>query len=158
MSEGTEEKPAGATEDSRATEEQKPAGSETDWKAEARKWEQRAKENTEAAKKLAALEEANKTELQKAQERIKELEQRSTQAERAALRTRIAAETGVPVEVLHGDDEDSIKASAQKVLDWRDSNKKQPPSPKKLTSGNGGEPKTGEKGRAAAALRSLRQG
>lgn len=110
------------------------------------------------AAKFDEVEEKNKTELQKATERAAEAERKAALAERTALRTRIAAETGVPVEVLHGDDEDSIKAAAQKVIDWRDSNKKQPPSPKKLASGSGGEPKSGEKGKAAAALRSLRQG
>lgn len=157
MSENTTpETPAQAPEEKPA--EEQPAKPETDWKAEARKWEQRAKENTEAAKKLADLEEANKSELQKAQERAKELEQRATQAEQMALRTRIAAEMNVPVEVLQGTDEDSIKASAQRVLDWRDSNKPKAPAPKSLKSGSSGEPPTGEKGRAAAALRSLRQG
>lgn len=39
---------------------------EPDWKAEARKWEQRAKENTAAAKKLAELEAAQATEQEKA--------------------------------------------------------------------------------------------
>jgi len=41
----------------------------TDWKAEARKWESRAKANSAAAEKLAKLEEANKTELEKATEK-----------------------------------------------------------------------------------------
>lgn len=37
----------------------------TDWKAEARKWENRAKENKAAADELATLREANKTEAQR---------------------------------------------------------------------------------------------
>ena len=110
------------------------------------------------ASKFEELEQSKKSELEKAQERIAELEQRSTQAERTALRTRIASEEGVIPEVLTGDTEEEMRAAAKRVIDWRDSNKQKPPSPKKLTSGSGGEPKTGEKGRAAAALRSLRQG
>lgn len=131
---------------------------ETDWKAEARKWEQRAKENTEAAKKLADLEEANKTELQKAIERAEKAEAVSAQATLTALKTRIAAEMNVPVEVLHGDDENALKASAQKVLEWAASNKKQPPKVTALKSGSTAEDTSGMTGKqkAAAALRSLR--
>lgn len=132
-----------------------PKADEIDWKAEARKWEQRAKENKTAAEKLAEIEESKKSEVQKAQERIKELETRATQAERTALRTRIAAEMNVPVEVLNGDDEESIKASAQKILDWRDSGKRTPPEPKKLKSGASGGADDG-RSRAAAAVRALR--
>lgn len=49
----------------------------TDWQAEATKWEARAKANASAAKKLAALEDANKTETEK-------LTDRATSAEKAA--------------------------------------------------------------------------
>lgn len=48
---------------------------ETDWKAESRKWETRAKENSTAAAQLAAIEEEKKT----AEER---LEERATKAEK----------------------------------------------------------------------------
>jgi len=74
---------------------------ETDWKAEARKWEQRAKDNKkaldEAAPKLKAfgeLEEASKTELQKAQDAAKQYEDRMVEvlstAVRAEVRSRAA--------------------------------------------------------------------
>lgn len=42
----------------------------TDWKAEARKWEARAKQNSDAAARLAQIEEANKTDLEKAVSQI----------------------------------------------------------------------------------------
>ncbi len=45
-----------------------PQGGHTDWKAEARKWEERAKANKAKADQWDAQEEANKTELQKANE------------------------------------------------------------------------------------------
>lgn len=153
-----EGKPAGATEDK--PNEEQAAKSETDWKAEARKWEQRAKENTDAAKKLADIEEANKSEIQKAKERADAAEQRATQAEQTALKTRIAAELNVPIEVLHGDDEDTIRAAAQKVLEWAGSNKKPAPSVKSLKSGASGEDTSGMTGkqRAAALLRSMQSG
>src|SRR6188768_4008774 len=42
-----------------------PAQETTDWKSEARKWEDRAKENKSAAEELASIKEAQKTEQQK---------------------------------------------------------------------------------------------
>lgn len=48
-----------------------PPKAETDWKAEARKWEDRAKENSTAAARLADIEKANQTELEKAVEKAK---------------------------------------------------------------------------------------
>ena len=111
------------------------------------------------AAQVDAAEEAKKTELEKAQERIAELEKTTAAATRAALVTRIAAEEGVIPEVLTGSTEEEMRAAAKRVLEWRDSNKRTTPQPKKLASGSSSaEPKTGEKGRAAAALRTLRQG
>lgn len=82
---------------------------ETDWKAEARKWEQRAKDNKrsldEAAPKLKAYgewEAASKTELEKANEKAQEYEDRAVEltlrAVRAEVRSRAAGfvHTDVP--------------------------------------------------------------
>jgi hypothetical protein len=51
------------------------------WKSEARKHESRAKANAAAAEKLAKLEDANKSELEKAQAAIAEANQRAAAAE-----------------------------------------------------------------------------
>lgn len=133
---------------------------ETDWQVEARKWEQRAKENKDAAKRLAEIEEANKTEVQKATDRATAAEQRATVAEQTALKTRIAAEMNVPIEVLHGDDEATVRAAAQKVLDWAGSNKKPAPKVTSLKSGSAADDTSGMTGkqRAAAALRAMQGG
>jgi len=63
--------------------------SETDWKAEAEKWrrlsrenEARAKSNAEAAKRLEAMEEAGKSEVDKLTERLTVAEKRAAEAER----------------------------------------------------------------------------
>lgn len=69
-----------------------PATDQTDWKAEARKWEQRSKENAAAAKKLAELEEAQKSAEQKAAEREAAAERRAAEAEARAVRREIALE------------------------------------------------------------------
>ena len=153
MSETTPEKPAEATQETPTAADAKP---ETDWKAEARKWEQRAKENSKAADQLAALEEANKTELQKTQERAQKAEERAAQAELTALKVRVAAEMNVPVEVLHGNDEDTVRAAAQKVIEWRDAGKKPAPKPSALKSGASSADEASGKERAAHALRQLR--
>lgn len=58
-----------ATPHGEGQQQQVPEQDATDWKAEARKWEARAKANSTAAAKLAKLEEANKTELEKATEK-----------------------------------------------------------------------------------------
>lgn len=153
MSETTAEASAETAEETTSTEATK---AETDWKAEARKWEQRAKENTKAAEKLAEIEEANKTELQKVQERAAAAERRAAEAELQALKTSVAAETNVPIEVLHGTDEAAIRAAAQKVIEWRDAGKKPAPKPKTLKSGSSSSEDMDGKERAAHALRQLR--
>ncbi|HEY4268308.1 MAG TPA: DUF4355 domain-containing protein [Galbitalea sp.] len=110
------------------------------------------------ASQFDAAEEANKTELQKATEAAVKAEERAKVAELTALKTSIAAEMGVPVEVLHGTDETSIKAAAQKVLDWAGTTKRPAPKVTALKSGAAAEETSGMTGKqkAAAALRSLR--
>ncbi|BDZ40816.1 hypothetical protein GCM10025865_01150 [Paraoerskovia sediminicola] len=90
---------------------------ETDWKAEARKWETRAKENKTAAEKLAEIEEASKTEAQKnadalaaAQARVKEFE---TREQIAAWKAEVSKETGVPATALAGSTLEELQAHAE---------------------------------------------
>ena len=100
------------------------APEETDWKAEARKWESRAKENLATAKanegaaqRLAEIEESAKSEeqkqaeaLQAAQEKLAEYEHREQVASWAS---EVAAETGVPVTILRGSTKEEILAHAE---------------------------------------------
>lgn len=77
---------------------------DTDWKAEARKWERLAKANKAKADQWDAQEEANKTELEKAQARAKKLEDelngvKAAQA-RAAEVAKAAKENGVSADLL----------------------------------------------------------
>lgn len=110
------------------------------------------------ASQFDQLQESQKSELQKERERAEAAEKRAGAAERSALQVRIAAEFGVPQEVVHGDNEESMRKAAQRLVEWRDTGKRPTPTPKQLKSGSGPEPRTGESGRAAAALRALRQG
>lgn len=99
-----------------ATAEQQAPAQETDWKAEARKWEARAKENTSAAQRLAEIEEASKTEEQKRAERIAALESElstyKTREQVATWKAEVAEATGVPVVALAGSTKEELEAHA----------------------------------------------
>jgi hypothetical protein len=89
------------------------------WKALARKNEQRAKENATAAQKLAEIENANKTELEKLTERAAAAEARAAQIELAATRNEIALEKGLTpsqAKRLVGSTRDELAADADELL------------------------------------------
>lgn len=91
---------------------------ETDWKAEARKWEARAKENNSAATRLAEIEESQKSETQKLQEQLTTLQERAATAERDRERLAVIAKHGIPADyhdLVHGSDAEALEASAAKV-------------------------------------------
>lgn len=159
MSEATTEESAKATEETTTAETKT---SETDWKAEARKWEQRAKENSEAAKKLADLEEANKSELQKEREAREAAEKERDSVRTEALRVTVAAEKGLtPAQAkrLVGSTREELEADADALkAEFTPSKTKTAPAAGGLSSGAAPETRTGEKGRAAAAVRALRNG
>lgn len=96
-----------------------PAQEGTDWKSEARKWEERAKANKEAAARLAELEEAQKTEEQKTAERLAALEaenEKYKQAEQVARwKKEVSAETEVPADLLAGSTLEEIQAHADRL-------------------------------------------
>lgn len=97
----------------------KPQGDGTDWKAEARKWEQRAKDNKSAADELEQLKEADKTEAQKAADRATEAEKRATEAEAKALRLEVAQDKGLtPAQAkrLAGTSKEELEADADELL------------------------------------------
>jgi hypothetical protein len=68
-----------------------PAKDETDWKAQARKWEERAKANSAAAKRLEEFETANATELEKAQKIAEANETRAKAATERAVKAEVKA-------------------------------------------------------------------
>lgn len=90
----------------------------TDWKAKAREWEKRAKENKTAAERLSALEESQKTEQQKLSERAEAAERERDQTRTELLRLRVISESGLPTdlhEFVVGADEDEMRAKATKL-------------------------------------------
>lgn len=146
-------------EDQQPPEDDRTVGKEsTDWKSEARKWEQRAKANASAADELTKLKESEKSELQRLQERAESAESLLAQTEIQSMHARLAAEYGVPVEAIHGDDEDTARKSAQTVVEWASSTfqpKKKVPS-RGLQSGASSSDRLSGKERAAQALRQMR--
>lgn len=96
---------------------------ETDWKAEAKKWEARAKENKGAADRLAQLEESQKTEAQKLADRATKAEQSAATATAEALRWRIAARNGISDEdaeiFLTGATEEALTRQAERLVALR---------------------------------------
>lgn len=106
----------------------------TDWKAEARKWESRAKANAEKARKWDEEEEKQKTELQKEREAREkaeaELNKVTAQAEHLMLVNKVSSETGVPADLLHGETEEELEKSAQAISDFAASKSPSIPSDK----------------------------
>ena len=97
-----------------------PAQDPTDWKVEARKWEQRAKENSKAAERLAEIEEASKTAEQKAAERLAALEKENAGLKASQLRSDVAVEKGLPAKLakfLQGSTREELEASAAELLE-----------------------------------------
>ena len=84
-------------------------------KAHSRKWEKQAKANRSAADELEKAREAGKT----AEEQIADLTKRLDEKEKAEQRAKLAAEVaekkGVPVELIVGDDKESMEAFADKM-------------------------------------------
>lgn len=83
---------------------EQPQGSETDWKAEARKWEKRAKEHAAAQKELDALKAERMTESERLQARAEkaeaELSRLNAEREIADAATEVSKKTEVPRELL----------------------------------------------------------
>ena len=95
---------------------------ETDWKAEARKWEQRAKSakaDTEAAQKWREYEQAQKPVQERLAEELAQAKAEASQAASRLLRFEIAAEKGVPndaLDLLNGSSREELESSAEKLL------------------------------------------
>lgn len=75
-----------------AAEQPKPTETVDFWKQKAREQEKRAKDNADAAKRLAEIEDAQKSEAQKAADALAKAEQRAAEAEARATRREIALE------------------------------------------------------------------
>ena len=126
--------PADAPAQAQEDQAQEPKVDETDWKAEARKWEQRAKENKSAAEELAQIREAQKSEAEKAADALKEAQAQAEQARAELLRYQIAAKHGITdaddiALFLTGTDEDTLTKQATRLAE-RVADQSKPRSPR----------------------------
>jgi len=120
--------------------ETSPPAQETDWKAEARKWEGIAKANKDASTKLQQIEDAAKTDLEREKERADKAEARAVESDRKAF----AAAKGIPASLITGATEAEWEASAAAALEWKGKPADQPtppaPTPNAHAAGNNGAP------------------
>lgn len=100
-------------------EQAEPTEPTTDWKANSRKWEDRAKSNKEQLD--AALKEIEELKASQATNTNEQLEQANAKIAELQLKIKVSKETGVPVELLQGSDEDAITASANALTSYAQS-------------------------------------
>lgn len=134
-----------------------PAQETTDWKAESRKWESRAKENTAAAQRLAEIEEEKKTDEQKVTDRIAAAEKRAADLETQVIRAEVAAAKGIPAELLHGGTKEQLEAEADALIAFKGIAPE--PKPEKQTyfvPDEGGIPALGKQDNISPGMGSLR--
>lgn len=100
-------------------EQEEPKEPTTDWKANSRKWEDRAKSNKEQLD--AALKEIEELKASQATNATEQLEQANAKIAELQLKIKVSKDTGVPVELLQGSDEDAITASANALTSYAQS-------------------------------------
>jgi hypothetical protein len=89
------------------------------WKELSRKHEAQSKANAAKAKQFDDLEEASKTELQKAADRAVAAEKQLADITARALRAEVAANKGVPAHLLSGSTQEDLEASADALIAFR---------------------------------------
>ncbi len=127
QAEQSQEEPQGEPREAAEQEEQQ----EPDWKALARKWEDRAKANRaeadanrDAAQRLAEIEEANKTAEQKQREALARAEAELAELRVGKLRAEVAAAKGVPAGLLTGSTQEELEASADALIAFKGESQK----------------------------------
>jgi hypothetical protein len=97
-----------------------PQGSqETDWKAEARKWEARAKADHEAANQWREFETSQKSEVEKMADELARFKAEASESSTKLLKFEIASQKGIPAEaldLLNGSTRQELESSADKLL------------------------------------------
>ena len=96
-----------------------PAQDPTDWKAESRKWEDRAKENKTAAAELAAIKDSQRTEAERQADALAAAQKLAADSVSDALRARVALEKGLTAaqeKRLVGSTKEELLADADQLL------------------------------------------
>lgn len=122
---------------------------EIDWKAQARKWEARAKDaqaDRELAAKWREYEASQKSEYEKLSEELAAAKAVADQATSKLVRYEVAANKGIPadaIDLLSGSNQEELEAAAEKLLALiSDQSKPKSPRPDELQ----GKPATGNIG------------
>ena len=100
-------------------EQAEPTEPTTDWKANSRKWEDRAKSNKEQLD--ATLKELEELKASQATNANEQLELANAKIAELQLKIKVSKDTGVPVELLQGSDEEAITASANALTSYAQS-------------------------------------
>lgn len=100
-------------------EQAEPTEPTTDWKANSRKWEDRAKSNKEQLDE--ALKKIEELQASQATDTTEQLEQANAKIAELQLKIKVSKDTGVPVELLQGSDEEAITASANALTSYAQS-------------------------------------
>ena len=115
------------------------SGEVAKWKAFSRKHEDAAKQNAAAAKRLQEIEDLAKTAEQKAAEELAEAKNAAQTASQKLMRYEVAADKGVPPQLLAGSTKEELEASADAAIQWR-GEQPQPQLVPNLRQGNQGVP------------------
>lgn len=132
-----------------------PQGSaEVDWKAQARKWEARAKDaaaDRELAAKWREYESLQKSEHEKLAEELAKAHAIASEATSKLTRYEVAAAKGIPadaIDLLNGNTREDLEAAAEKLMSLiADQSKPKSPRPDDLQ----GKPATGNVGQLTKA-------
>lgn len=108
------------------------------WKTLSRKNEARAKENADAATKLAEIEAAQMSEAEKMAKRAEDAEKRLAELQTVASRNAIAAEFKLPADALRGNTDEELRAHAEILAQLR--------GPEQTTDYGAGRPGAGSIG------------
>jgi hypothetical protein len=101
---------------------EEPQGSDVDWKAEARKWEKRAKDANslrDAAEKWQEYERSLKPEQERLAEELTSAKHEAESARVQLLRYEIAAEKGIPseaIKLLNGSSREELEESSETLM------------------------------------------
>jgi hypothetical protein len=114
----TEAPEANPTTETTPAEQPKPTETVDFWKQKAREQETRAKSNADAARRLAEIEDAQKTEQQRLADRQAQIERERDEARAEGLRYKAAATHGIGedyFDLLGSGDEETIAGRAERV-------------------------------------------
>jgi len=139
-----------ATDETQEQADSKPTETVDFWKQKAREQEKRAKENADAAKRLAEIEESQKSEADKSADRLSKAEATATEATARADRAEVALAKGLTLSQakrLVGNTREELEADADELL--KDIGAQSAQGNRSPREGQTSKPKAGDEDRRA---------